>query len=65
MIMRQLNWSVCERQVLEMERNVLNHLHFELTGPTTKSFLRYVLPDDKVFLNSMDKIMKYDHFFLN
>ncbi|KAH7296602.1 hypothetical protein KP509_26G030100 [Ceratopteris richardii] len=27
-------------EVLEMERSVLNHLHFELTGPTTKSFLR-------------------------
>eukprot|EP00250_Pteridium_aquilinum_P006629 c16507_g1_i1 orf=749-2329(-) len=27
-------------EVLEMERRVLNHLHFELTGPTTKSFLR-------------------------
>lgn len=27
-------------EVLEMERRVLRHLHFELTGPTTKSFLR-------------------------
>ncbi|KAH7431405.1 hypothetical protein KP509_08G046900 [Ceratopteris richardii] len=27
-------------EVLEMERSVLNFLRFELTGPTTKSFLR-------------------------
>eukprot|EP00249_Psilotum_nudum_P011730 c23349_g1_i2 orf=384-1925(+) len=27
-------------EVLEMERRVLRYLHFELTGPTTKSFLR-------------------------
>jgi hypothetical protein len=27
-------------QVLEMERKVLNELNFELTTPTTKSFLR-------------------------
>jgi cyclin A len=30
----------CLVQVLEMERLVLNHLKFELTTPTTKSFLR-------------------------
>jgi hypothetical protein len=27
-------------QVLDMERQVLNQLHFEVTGPTTKTFLR-------------------------
>eukprot|EP00249_Psilotum_nudum_P006255 c19588_g2_i2 orf=163-1740(+) len=32
--------TYCREEVLEMERRVLNHLRFELTGPTTKSFLR-------------------------
>lgn len=30
-------------EVLDMERQVLNQLHFELTGPTTKTFLRRFL----------------------
>lgn len=35
--------TYCRDEVLEMERQVLNHLHFELTGPTTKTFLRRFL----------------------
>ncbi|KAH9545560.1 hypothetical protein CY35_12G054000 [Sphagnum magellanicum] len=32
--------TYCREEVLEMERKVLNELNFELTTPTTKSFLR-------------------------
>lgn len=32
--------TYCREEVLEMERGVLNELKFELTTPTTKSFLR-------------------------
>jgi len=32
--------TYCREEVLEMERRVLNELNFELTTPTTKSFLR-------------------------
>jgi len=32
--------TYCREEVLEMERKVLNELKFELTTPTTKSFLR-------------------------
>jgi cyclin A len=32
--------TYCREEVLEMERRVLNELKFELTTPTTKSFLR-------------------------
>lgn len=35
--------TYCNEEVLDMERQVLNHLHFELTGPTTKTFLRRFL----------------------
>ncbi|KAH7285905.1 hypothetical protein KP509_33G050700 [Ceratopteris richardii] len=35
--------TYCKEEVLDMERQVLNHLHFELTGPTTKTFLRRFL----------------------
>ncbi|KAI5058877.1 hypothetical protein GOP47_0027047 [Adiantum capillus-veneris] len=32
--------TYCRDEVLEMEKRVLNYLQFELTGPTTKTFLR-------------------------
>ncbi|KAJ7553456.1 hypothetical protein O6H91_06G098800 [Diphasiastrum complanatum] len=32
--------TYCREEVLDMERRVLSHLHFELTTPTTKTFLR-------------------------
>eukprot|EP00250_Pteridium_aquilinum_P008213 c17770_g1_i1 orf=346-1884(+) len=32
-----------KEEVLDMERQVLNQLHFELTGPTSKTFLRRFL----------------------
>ncbi|KAI5062914.1 hypothetical protein GOP47_0021461 [Adiantum capillus-veneris] len=35
--------TYCKEEVLDMERQVLNQLHFELTGPTTKTFLRRFL----------------------
>ncbi|MCO5591047.1 hypothetical protein L7F22_045023 [Adiantum nelumboides] len=32
--------TYCREEVLQMEKRVLNYLQFELTGPTTKTFLR-------------------------